>query len=56
MTVPTKRLTEILIEVSTGQRPEKPDTPEEPKARADLKADVEKIRAMGGFIDIPFIE
>ena len=53
MTVSRDRLTKILLEVTLGVSPEKPDTPEEAARRAQYKAEVDEIGARGGIVEIP---
>lgn len=53
MTVSSKRHTEILLEVTLGRTPAKPDTPEEAELRARYEVQVDEIGAKGGIVDIP---
>lgn len=51
--VPVDELNRILVEVGTGKKPAKPDTPEMAKVRKAFEADFEKARTGGYEIEVP---
>jgi hypothetical protein len=49
----TDEMTRILVEVTTGKPPAKPDTVEFAVMRKKLKREVDEIRAKGGTVLVP---
>ena len=44
----------ITREIATGKLPEEPDSLEEAEFRVKVQLDIDKIRARGNIVDIPF--
>ena len=53
MAVKSDDIIRITAEVSNGETPENPDTPEEAEFRAEVARDIAKMRAKGIMIEIP---
>lgn len=52
--VPLEELRRILLEITLGREPAKPDTPALAEKRRRLQESVDEIRRLGGIVDIPF--
>ncbi len=51
--LPVDEMNRIVVEVGTGKKPAKPDTPEMAKFRESMQREFEQARANGKEIQIP---